>query len=346
MKILYFGSVFSPYQNSFWKECEKYCEIESLYLSAQQQGHQWNLPGKDNVINLNYYKNKIKAYKVIFTKISAQKIEILIIGGYKMPMSLFAILVGFLFRKKVLLWLERPIRKGRFIFLLRSAYLMIIKLFLSGALVIGEDAKKDYKKYFKSVFNLPYSFQINKFISKKESEINTLNFIFIGQYISRKGVLELIEGFKECKNKEIRLTLAGGGILHEEINKQIKGIKNIENIGYVDYQDVPDILNRHDVFILPSRHDGWAVVICEAMAAGLFVVGTKFTSACNEYIVEKENGLFVEVDSKSIGNKIQWCVENKQKVYRGGLQNQNIIKESMSNAEVAAKKLVAFVESI
>lgn len=346
MKILYFGSVFSPYQNSFWKECENYCEVESLYLSVTQQGHQWNLPDQKNVINLNYYKNKINAYKVLFKEIRSKEIDILIIGGYKMPMSLFVIFVGFLLRKKIFLWLERPIRQGSLILLLRSIYLTILRPFLNGVLVIGEDAKKDYQKYFNVIFNLPYSFQIDKFVPRNKSHIKTLNFIFIGQYIPRKGVLELIEGFKASKNQEIQLTLAGGGILDEEINQRIHGVDNIKNIGYIDYQKVPDILNKHDIFILPSRHDGWAVVICEAMAAGLFIIGTKFTSACNEYIVDKKNGLFVEVDSASICKKIQWCVENKNQVNKGGVENQNLIEQSMSNAEVAAKELVLFVEDM
>ena len=42
----------------------------------------------------------------------------------------------------------------------------------------------------------------------------------------------------------------------------------------MDYSDIPSFLTEYDVFILPSKHDGWGVVIAAAMAAGLFILGT------------------------------------------------------------------------
>lgn len=345
MKILYFGSVSSPYQNSFWKECSKFFEVENIYLSAKEPGHEWQIPDEAFIYSLGYDQSKLKSFFKLFSYLRSNSPDIIMIGGYKMPFTMF-IIFWFLFKKtKIFLWLERPFLRGSVKTLIRNIYFKFLSFLVDGVFAIGEDACKIYKPFFNTVFNLPYSFQLERF-QKKKLLGEELKFVFLGQYIHRKGVLELVNSFKSLSQKKISLTLAGGGFLTEEINSLVSSEQNIKNVGYLDYLDVPSFLGEHDVFILPSKHDGWGVVICEAMAAGLFVVGTKFTSACNEYIAEKENGLFVEVDSKSIGKKIQWCVENKQKVYRGGLQNQNIIKESMSNAEVSAKKLVEFIESI
>tara|TARA_B100000963_G_scaffold361806_1_gene399816 strand:+ start:22723 stop:23760 length:1038 start_codon:yes stop_codon:yes gene_type:complete len=345
MKILYFGSVSSPYQNSFWNECNKFFDVKNIYLSAKEPGHEWQIPDEEFIFSLGYDQSKFKSFLRLFSYLRRSSPDIIMIGGYKMPFILFTIF-WFLFKKtKVFLWLERPFLRGAIKTMMRNIYFKFLSFFVDGVFAIGEDARKIYKPFFNTVFNLPYSFQLDRFQEKK-LQGGELKFVFLGQYIHRKGVLELVNSFKSLPKKNVSLTLAGGGLLTEEINSLVASEKNIKNVGYLDYSDVPLFLGEHDVFILPSKHDGWGVVICEAMAAGLFVVGTQHTSACNEYIVEKQNGLFVEVDSKSIEEKLNWCIENKQKALLGGLQNQNIISGSMSNAEVSAKKLVKFLESI
>ena len=42
-KLLYFGSVPAPYQNEFWKECEKSINVLRIYLYSKQSGHDWKI---------------------------------------------------------------------------------------------------------------------------------------------------------------------------------------------------------------------------------------------------------------------------------------------------------------
>ena len=62
MKILYFGSVSSPYQNSFWKECSKFFEIENIYLSGKESGHEWQIPVEEFIYPLDYDQSKLKSF--------------------------------------------------------------------------------------------------------------------------------------------------------------------------------------------------------------------------------------------------------------------------------------------
>ena len=173
-----------------------------------------------------------------------------------------------------------------------------------------------------------------------------MKFLFLGQYIHRKGVIELITSFKKINRENISLSLAGGGELDEEVNKLINNHKNIKNYGYFDHKDLPKFLAEHDVFVLPSSHDGWAVVVAEAMASGLFVLGTSSTSACNEYIEEQKNGLFISNKIEDITEKIIWCINNPKQVREGGGLNKIIIENSMSNAQVCSKKFINFLNEI
>jgi len=344
MKILYFGSVSSPYQNSFWKECSKFFEIENIYLSGKESGHEWQIPVEEFIYPLDYDQSKLKSFFKLTSNLKSNSPDVIVIGGYKMPFTLFLIF-WYLFKKtKIYLWLERPFLRGTTRTLLRNIYFKFLSFFIDGIFAIGEDACEIYKPYFKDVFNLPYSFQLGRFKKKEPSE-GDLKFVFLGQYINRKGVLELVNSFKDLPKNNTSLTLAGGGVLSEQINTLISSEQNIKNVGYLDYSDIPSFLAEYDVFILPSKHDGWGVVIAEAMAAGLFILGTKYTSACNEYILEKKNGLFVETDKENIKRGILWCIEHSDLVKSGGISNQVLIKESLSNSEISSQSLREFFKN-
>ena len=47
-KLLYFGSVPAPYQNEFWKECEKSINVLRIYLYSKQSGHDWKIKKTNN----------------------------------------------------------------------------------------------------------------------------------------------------------------------------------------------------------------------------------------------------------------------------------------------------------
>ena len=149
-----------------------------------------------------------------------------------------------------------------------------------------------YCSIFKVIFNLPYSFKLDSYKFTKKRSNGGMKFLFMGQYIHRKGIIELIKSFKTISEEDSFLSLAGGGELNEEVNSLISESNNIKNYGYLNYKDSPEFLVDHDVFILPSRHDGWAVVIAEAMASGLFILGTANTSACNEYLEDTKRFIY------------------------------------------------------
>jgi len=346
IKILYFGTVPSPYQNSFWKECRKYAEVDSLYLSSNEPGHQWVGVNEGFISVLEYEKSKIKAFFKLIRHLNRINPDVILIGGYKIRFFTIVALWFLIRRKDIFLWLERPLPSGKIKNILRNSYLRMTSFFIKGVLVIGNDAYKSYCSIFKVIFNLPYSFKLDSYQLSKEKLTRGMRFLFMGQYIHRKGVIELIRSFQTINQDNVYLSLAGGGELNEEVNNLISESNNIKNYGYLNYKDSPEFLINHDVFILPSKHDGWAVVIAEAMASGLFILGTSSTSACNEYLEDTKNGLFITTEIENISKKIIWCVNNPKKVREGGILNKSIIKNSMSNAQVSSKEFINFLKEV
>ena len=60
--------------------------------------------------------------------------------------------------------------------------------------------------------------------------------------------------------------------------------------------DVPSIMNRMDIFVLPSRNEGISNTILEAMATGLPVVATR-VGGNPELVIEQHTGLLVPADN-------------------------------------------------
>src|SRR5262249_56320903 len=69
-----------------------------------------------------------------------------------------------------------------------------------------------------------------------------------------------------------------------------------ERIRYEGFQapeSLPTYFGRSDVFVLPSRHDGWGVVVNQALAAGLPVITSDAVGAGLDLVEDGVNGICV-----------------------------------------------------
>ena len=345
MKVLYFGSVEAPYQYSFWDECSKLIDVRCVYLFSQQSGHSWASYDSLHTSYLDYDQKKFVAIKKLLKLILKFKPKYIIIGGYKMPLSLLLIIVSRFIGSEVFLWMERPRHSNFYLSFIKAMHLRFVSLFVHRVLAIGSDAVNAYRNLNLPIYNFPYSIDTSIFPVKEKNFFNELRFVYLGQFIHRKGVLEAIKGFQLCKSSRIKLTLVGGGIQENEIKNLSQSDSRITILPYANYENIPAILNQHDVLIFPSRHDGYALTLVESMRAGLFIMGTSFTSSFNDYIVEKENGIRILVDANDIKSNIDWCLENIDLIKSNGPKNQSIIQNSVSNSRNSAQFLLKILKS-
>ncbi len=95
------------------------------------------------------------------------------------------------------------------------------------------------------------------------------------------------------RHKGVKLVLVGEGELREEIQRQIFElglVGSVEMLG--NRNDIPQLLSEMDIFVLPSRREGFPVSILEAMAAGRPVVATAVGGVA-EVISSGVNGIMV-----------------------------------------------------
>lgn len=124
--------------------------------------------------------------------------------------------------------------------------------------------------------------------SRKAS--NKVEIAYIGQLVPRKGVDILLRAMAQVGRTNWNLKVVGGGASAQYLKKLSAklGLKNhITFIEAVPNYRTREILSCLDVFVLPSRFDGWGAVVNEALMAGTPVV---CTDRCGASILVESSG--------------------------------------------------------
>lgn len=102
---------------------------------------------------------------------------------------------------------------------------------------------------------------------------------FLGLIQPRKGVFDLITLWREVlkRKPDAKLLIMGGGqkLSIEKMKSLIQKYDlhdNIKMTGFVSEEEKFKLMKQSKIFIFPSYHEGFAQVICEAMACKLPVV--------------------------------------------------------------------------
>jgi glycosyltransferase involved in cell wall biosynthesis len=69
--------------------------------------------------------------------------------------------------------------------------------------------------------------------------------------------------------------------------------RRIRYEGFQAPGSLPRFFAQADIFVLPSRHDGWGVVVNQAMAAGLPIIASDAVGAASDLIEEGKSGFVV-----------------------------------------------------
>jgi len=98
--------------------------------------------------------------------------------------------------------------------------------------------------------------------------------VFIGRFHPQKGVLELIQIWREVANRKhnAKLAMIGVGPLEEEVIEKIQklGLQgNIELLGFRDGEEKYKIFKQSKIVVHPATYDSGGMAACEAMAWAL-----------------------------------------------------------------------------
>jgi len=115
--------------------------------------------------------------------------------------------------------------------------------------------------------------------------------LYLGYLIARKGLDVLLKAFRRMEREDAILVIAGIGDQEDYLRRLASGASNIQFPGYVEGVLKAKYYSVADVFVLPTLHDPWGLVVNEAMAYGLPIVVTNRAGCAPDLV--SDNGFVV-----------------------------------------------------
>lgn len=344
-KIIFFINTYTSYQDDFFKVLKKYFEVRVVFFSEIYKNYNFNIYKS---INKNYYflNNFDNQHSKLFDIIYKFNSDFYVFGGYRLPFTSKIISYIGLKKKKYYFWLER-LNKNNFLKFYIVRYLISKKIKkANGILSVGKEASKFYKSFNKKILNLPYSVSINSSYKKEYFYNNKINFLFVGQLIKRKGIDIILKTFASLgyfEKKLITLTIIGNGKYKKKIN-QFKIQNNFVNhLDFLNKKKLSLIYKKTDVFLFPSRFDGWGVAPLEAMSYSSATIISKYTGM-KEIINYNKKKITSNLSVKDLLAKINNLIKKKIEIKKNGKRNYKILKNSVCNNKISAKRLHNFLK--
>jgi glycosyltransferase involved in cell wall biosynthesis len=303
----------SPYMMDLFATMERDGRIAPrvLYLENRTPTHDWDesrLPDYAEVLPggwVQFLGARVHANSGAVERVRRTRPDVVVVAGY-----------SGLTNQAVMYWLtatrtpwvfygEVPgfESRGRFGTALRRLAQLPVARWAHGIAAVGSRAAAAYRALAprnRSVANIPYFCDTSAFESAPRpvpSEPERLiRFLYCGQLVPRKGVDLLVRAFARLaeRHEHVRLRLVGDGALLPGLRAQLteEVCTRVEFTGFLQVNQLPAQFADADVFLLPSRHDGWGVVVNQALAAGLAIVCSDAVGAA-DLVTPGENGLIV-----------------------------------------------------
>lgn len=332
IRLLIISNSPGPNQNDFFRELSirKKIDLKVLYMGRRASKWQGSEPHPsyphEFLINIIPFtqRNNFFFNPGIIARLILSNYDYVVIQGYFMPSSIISMILLSAMRKKWIFWGEMVNRsqdkEGLGYILKKLVVGRIINNNADFILAIGGDKAKESYLHFgctqEKIRLLPYSCNLNPYYNLNQVNLKALSslkdkykssgekIIFsLGQLIPRKCIDILIKAFIQLDpiQNNFRLLIGGDGPKKEALKQLVP--RNIDDrvdfLGFLPKKDQPPYYSVADLFVLPSKEDGWGMVIAEALASGTPVVSTTGVLSTYELIDEGYNGFLVKPNDVS-----------------------------------------------
>lgn len=197
---------------------------------------------------------------------------------------------------------------------------------LSRYIVLSEYDRVDYME--KLGIDTEVKINPRSFVSDVKADSTAKRFLVCTRFVYAKGLDLLMESFKRFTetDNEWEMDIVGDGPLFMSIVKMAREYGIMERVHFYGYsQNVKKYYCQSSVFLLPSRWEGWPMVIMEAFEYGLPVVAYHM-GAMDLMIEDGKTGLLPEAFDPDAYAKAMTDIAHNEELRRE--MSQNAIKKS------------------
>ena len=145
------------------------------------------------------------------------------------------------------------------------------------------------------------------------SQISNFKIGTIGRLVPQKDFPTLLSAFSNVLESlpDTELYIVGEGYLQKQLMELCKSLgvsSKVRWLGKTEY--ISEFLSKIDLFILPSKYEGFGLVLLEAMVAKKPIIAAN-NSAIPEVLGERYEGLFSTGDAKALAQHINTAINDK-----------------------------------
>ncbi len=305
-------NIVAPYRIPMLRELGRLIELRVFYSAEKEPNRQWavahDLPFSNEIVGGRVIPLRGKYIYIspgLISRLAAFRPSAVVIAGFSVP-ALYALFYCALTGAKVIIMdegtrhTERAL--GAFGRLSRWALVRAAKAYIAAGTLSTERFCELGAEPTHCVVVPCASFDLAGYPRRDYSSASAVpRILYVGQFIERKGVLQLIDAVDRVRTcRPVSLTIVGHGPLDETLRSLISGRRLAPCVtvrGFVDQTELPRLYAEHDLFAFPSLEEVFGVVLLEAMAAGLPAISSCFAGATPDFVEAGKTGWIMDPSS-------------------------------------------------
>ena len=292
------------------------------------------------------YKNKINRFKMTYKILKSKKFNYFVCFNLLDTKSIF---FASIFSNTKLILCER---NGPSMYFIKYNFYERLKiyiiLFFSKKILVQFETYKDKYPWFlrKKISSIPNPITVNETV-KYVINKNNYKILYLGRFDNFQKQIDLVIKSYFHLNKYFpswELILVGDGKDKMKLTNLVNKLKLSHKVKfYNETQDVEKFYLMSDLFIYPSRWEGFPNSLAEALSFGIPSIGLKNAEGVSN-LINNENG-WLAVNNKDIYNKLKFAMENP-KIRLEKSNNAKKIIEEFNSKKIYRKWYYFFLTSL
>jgi glycosyltransferase involved in cell wall biosynthesis len=167
--------------------------------------------------------------------------------------------------------------------------------------------------------------------------------LYVGRLTYQKGVDVFIQALNRLDSKiQFQVEIVGDGNARPPLERMVQRFGLVDRLhftGWLNRAEIPQRYQQADIFVLPSRDEGMANVILEAMASGLPVIATSIAGN-RELVQHGKNGLLVRPDDpEQLADALLELINESELRQHMGFSGRALVERGYSWRQIAQQYL-------
>ncbi|MBN1265951.1 MAG: glycosyltransferase family 4 protein [Anaerolineales bacterium] len=312
-RILILTNYLPPYRVKLLRELQKEVKVRSLLSTAMEANRNWEVDWKDLDVRLQLtltlpqrWRHPIGFSEKWFLHIPLDTGRLVreydphaVVSAELGARTLGACFAAHRAKVPFIIWakLSDHTEKGwgRVRFYLRRYILSRA----DSVLVNGEAGRRYLRQYNfpeERMFTVPYSVDLSSYSPIEDlSPVVPGRILLVSALQERKGIIPFLEtAIRWCErnpDRYLEMSFIGTGPLRTSIEQHPRPANlQIRMPGVLAFEEMPSVYSQADLLAFPTLADEWGQVVSESLASGRPVLGSLYSQAVEELIIEGENG--------------------------------------------------------